>query len=115
MDWWINFFRDMDSLEIARSSAWYGEDIELRAGNEPAIFGKEAATAALGHVLQQLQALRHDLGTVVTSGNDVFLECQVNYVFKDGRDVTVPAAAYFRRTDGAIRILHIFQHIPGLA
>ena len=45
MDWWINFFRDMDSLEIARSSAWYGEDIELRAGNEPAIFGKEAATA----------------------------------------------------------------------
>lgn len=114
MSWWIDFYRDMDTRDIDLSSAWYGENIELRAGNSPAVHGKVAATASLRHVLEQLDDLRHELGTAVVSGNEVFLECQVTYGFKNGRHVTVPAAVYLQRVGESIQILHVYQHIPGL-
>src|SRR4051812_30548204 len=92
--WWVEFFRVMDTLDLDRVVAWYGDDIELRVGNEPAFLGKETASAALAYVFAQARSVGHELGTVMTSGDDVFIECRVRYDFKDAPEVTVPAAAY---------------------
>ena len=115
MSWWLDFFADLDSLDTARAAAWYADDIELRAGNGPTFHGKQAAAEALAQVCSQLKGLKHEVENVVTSGDEAFIECPVTYDFKDGRTVAVPAAVYIRRTDGVIRVLHVYQSIPGLA
>lgn len=112
MSWWEDFFDDLDSLDIERASAWYGDNIELRAGNSPIFRGKQAAGAALTQACANLQGLKHDIDYAVVSGEEVFIGCHVTFNYKDGRTVKVPAATYLRRAQNAIQTLHVYQHIP---
>ena len=112
MSWWEGFFNDLDSLDIDKASAWYGEDIELRAGNSPIFRGRAAASAALTQACANLRGLKHDIDYVVATHDEVFIGCHVTFDYKDGRTVTVPAATYMRRPDQLIQVLHVYQHVP---
>lgn len=114
MSWWVDFFDDLDSLDTARASAWYADDIELRAGNGPVLHGKTAATDALAQICTRLSGLKHEVENVVVSGDEAFIECPVTYHFKSGQTFTVPAAAYIRRAGGSIKVLHVYQHLPSI-
>lgn len=111
MSWWLDFYDDLDSLDIARAAAWYSDDIELQVAGQPVIHGREAAAAALDSIQQQLKRLVHEVGRVVAFGDEVFLECGVLYEFKDGRKLEGLAAVYMQREAGKLSVLHIFQHL----
>lgn len=108
MSWWVDFYKDADRRDIVQASSWFHDDMVLKFANRPPSVGKEAVIGALGHFLAMLDVLNHELGTVVGSGDEVFVESNVTYVYKDGSSLCVPAATYLKRTDGLVSAMHIY-------
>lgn len=54
MQWWIDYFNDVDTMDSERFGAWFSEDIQLQFNNAPMINGKAAVLGCL-HQFTQAQ------------------------------------------------------------
>jgi SnoaL-like domain len=108
MEWWQEYFSDVDSGDIPRMAAWFAPDINMCFGNWPQVHGREAATAALSAFLGRLQSVRHATGLSLPGEDTVFVEARVSYTIDEKLMVTVPSATFLRRGPAGITELRIY-------
>ena len=114
MQWWENYYADVDSKDIKRVEAWFTEDIVLQFGNTPEILGREQAIAALGGFTAGLSSLSHCCGRAIENGNEMFMDAAVTYTLPDGRTVCIPAATYKKRRGEKICELRVYADFSPL-
>lgn len=47
MQWWIDYFNDVDTMDPERFGAWFADDMQLQFNNAPLIEGKAAVLGFL--------------------------------------------------------------------
>ena len=97
-DWAADFFRDADSLALPKLVSWFADDVEIRFGNAPPIFGKAAAEEAFRTFWGSIAGMRHKRETLVSEGDTAAQFSQVTYVRHDGSEVTMPVASQLHRS-----------------
>ena len=108
MQWWQQYYVDVDSMDIDRIAAWFTDDIVMQFGNTPEIVGREQATAALVGFMSTFSTITHVLGNTVVGANEVFLSSAVTYNMLDGRIVSLPAATYKKRRGEKIAEMRVY-------
>jgi hypothetical protein len=114
MQWWEQYYADVDSKNIDRISPWFSDDVVLRFGNAPEIQGKKGAIAVLLGFMDTFSSIRHDLGRAVQGSDEVFLSATVTYKMLDGRTVSIPAATYKKRRGEKICEMSVFADFTAM-
>ena len=113
--WVADFFRDADTVDIAKLAAWFADDIELRFANNPAIQGKATAVDVMGQFYGSIAAMRHEAESLLLDGNTAAQQAIVTYTALDGREVPLPVSSFLHRNgDGRLDVLRIFIDIAPL-
>ena len=113
---WVNkFFRDADKLDLPLLMSWFGENIELRIANMPAVVGRAAVEKAFRDFWSNLSGMSHRPEELVLNGNNAAQMAVVTYTRKDGKKVSMPVASHLRKqSDGKFDRLWIYIDINPL-
>jgi ketosteroid isomerase-like protein len=108
---WVNdFFSDVDTVRIEKLAAWFADDIDLRFANNPAIHDKQTALHVLGEFFGTIAGMKHNVQTLVGTGDEVAQQAIVTYTRVDGRHVPLPVSSYLHR-DGAGKLDRLWIYI----
>jgi hypothetical protein len=103
MQWWDEYYRDVDGGQIERFSKWYAEDIVSRFGNMPVTRSKQELIASLTQFFQNFSGLSHVWNPIVCNGEMAVGEGVCTYALRDGRKISIPVVTVIeRRADGLI-------------
>jgi|GEM_PF-602540 ketosteroid isomerase-like protein len=115
MQWWEEYYRDVDSGQLERFSRWYADDIVSRFGNMPVTQGKAELLASLGHFFQNFEGLSHAWNPVVGNADVAMGEGVCTYHLKDGRRIAIPVVTVIeRREDGLIHRSSVYFDVAPL-
>jgi ketosteroid isomerase-like protein len=108
-DWIVNYYRAVDSVDLAAVMALHTDDTTVTFANNPTAVGKEQMAAALSGLFAVLRGMRHTfVRTWETDGGAVgVVDARVTYLLVNGAAVTVPTASLLTRRDGLISDLRI--------
>lgn len=108
MSWWMDYYSDVDSVDIERISSWFADDMRLQFANWEPLAGKENVRGFFANFLSRIESLSHEFGRVVENEEEVFCDCVVQYNLKNGGVVRVKAASYAQRRDGMLCELRVY-------
>jgi hypothetical protein len=106
--WFSNLYDSIDAMRLDEFAAGLTPDVEVVVGNHPAMSGRHAAKEGIGYFFSTIQGLRHHFVNVVESQGLTFLEVKVDYLRKDGRQVTIPAVTVLERRGELVKSLRIY-------
>ncbi|PJG45061.1 hypothetical protein CAF53_25925 (plasmid) [Sphingobium sp. LB126] len=101
-------FSAVDTMDFSRLRPFLTEDCVFRFANMPAAHGCDAFEAGANQFTSFLSSLRHDVGLVIASDNDVASKATVHYERKDGFKLSCPACSVWRLRDGKIWEYDVF-------
>lgn len=78
----------------------FAPDVWVRFGNAEPMVGRETNRAAFAQFFGAITAIRHRIEHSYFVGDTIALEFTVTYTRLDGREVTVPASAFWVLKDG---------------
>lgn len=102
MQWFYDYFNDVDTMQIDKMAAWLADDVIVRFGNEPLLHGKHAALAAIAALWQGFKGIHHAHGQVVSIGEYTSGEGAVTFTLHDNRTVTIPGMTILERRNGLV-------------
>ena len=103
MQWWEEYYREVDAGQIERFSRWYANDIISRFGNMPVTRSKQALLETLSQFFQNFAGLSHVWSPVMCNGDLAAGEGVCTYTLRDGRKISIPVVTVIeRREDGLI-------------
>jgi ketosteroid isomerase-like protein len=106
--WFSDWYAAIDAMSLDGFAAGLTPDAEVVVGNYPAMKGRRAAKEGIGYFFSTIQGLKHHFVNVVESGGLTVLEAQVEYLRKDGRQVTIPVATVLERSGDLVKSLRIY-------
>lgn len=98
--WVSGFFRDADKLDLPLLMSWFGDEIDLRIANMPAVRGHADVERAFADFWSQLNRMSHEALEIIVNGDNAVQLSIVTYTRKDGKVVTMPVASHLRRQAG---------------
>jgi ketosteroid isomerase-like protein len=112
----VDFFRAVDSMDVAAVTEAFTEDGTFRFGNNAPAAGRLHVEQAVGGFFSMIGGLTHDLiGTwsgTWDGGEVTSIETTVTYTRKDGsRTEPLPATTTLRMNGDRIQDLRIFMDI----
>lgn len=114
LKWREDFYHDADTTDIEKLSAWFTDDVQVRFGNQPALYGKSAAVEAFAGFFGSIAGMHHELGEAHVNGETLVSEALVTYTRHDGSSLTVPACSVLRRDGELISSLVIYIDLSQL-
>ncbi len=114
MQWWYDYFKDVDSKDVDKLTSWMREDVTFCFANGPAVKGKATIQNYLTEFFKCFDTISHAHGKLV--GNDEFAcgEATVIYKLHNGREIPAFAATVIERRDGLISRLHAYVDLSQL-
>jgi SnoaL-like domain len=106
--WFSEMYASIDAMRLDEFIAGLTPDVEVVVGNNPAMNGRHAVKEGIGHFFSTIQGLKHNFVNVVEGQGLTFLEAKVDYVRKDGRQVTVPVVTVLERKGDLVKSLRIY-------
>jgi ketosteroid isomerase-like protein len=106
--WVSDMYADIDAMRLDAFAAALAPDVKVVVGNNPAMNGRQAAKDGIGYFFSTIDGIKHHLVNVVESNGLTFLEANVEYRRKDGKQVTVPAVTVLERDGGLVKSLRIY-------
>ncbi len=113
---WVNdFYRDADTVDIKKLSAWFANDIDLRFANNPPIDNKDTAVSVMSEFYNSIAGMKHQRDNLFLDGAAACQQGTVTYTTHDGKDVPLPVSSYLRRNnEGLLDRLWIYIDIAPL-
>jgi len=102
LQWFHDYFADVDTMQIEKMATWFAEDMIVRFGNEPLMRGKQAALEAIGGLWTNFTSLSHAHGRVISDGTYFSGEGTVTFGLADGRKVSIPGITILERRGGLV-------------
>ena len=113
--WVSDFFRDADKLDLPLLMSWFGDSIELRIANMPAVVGRAEVEKTFREFWSNLSGMSHSCEELMLNGDNAAQMAVVTYTRKDGKKVSMPVASYIRKQpDGKFDRLWIYIDINPL-
>jgi ketosteroid isomerase-like protein len=106
--WFSDLYASIDAMQLDEFVAGLTPDVEVVVGNNPPMKGRPAVKDGIGHFFSTIQGLRHNNVNVVEGQGLTFLEAKVDYLRKDGRQVTVPVVTVLERQGELVKSLRIY-------
>ena len=107
-DWWQQFYKDADNLDLDGLMSHFTDDATARFGNSKELVGKAAIRNTFQEFWLTIRCMKHNFFNVIESGNYVALESRIDYTLPDGQDVNVPCATVLRNSNGKIGEIRIY-------
>jgi ketosteroid isomerase-like protein len=105
-------FAAIDARDVAASTAYVTDDIELRFGNNDPVIGRAAFEAMSKDFHASLKGIRHEIRSLwVVDDSVVITQMCVHYERLDGGQLSLPSANIFRLRDGRVADYRIFMDI----
>ena len=102
LQWFYDYFDDVDTMQIDKMAARLADDVVVRFGNDPIVRGKPAAVAAIAGLWENFKSLRHTHGQVVSNGDYASGEGAVTFTLHDDRTITIPGITILERRNGLV-------------
>lgn len=113
--WARGYFDALDAMDLERCAPYYTEDARMTFGNAPTVEGKPEVVEAIGHFLEMIDGISHELVEVWGDGDATTLvESRASYVRKDGNTVTLPSFTVLRKDGELVRDVRIFADVAPL-
>jgi hypothetical protein len=106
--WFSDLYANVDAMRLEEFAAGLAPDVEVVVGNNPPMKGRQAAKEGIGHFFSTIQGLKHNVINVVEGEGLTILESKVDYLRKDGREVTVPVVTVLERKGDLVKSLRIY-------
>jgi ketosteroid isomerase-like protein len=106
--WFSDLYANVDAMRLEEFAAGLAPDVEVVVGNNPPMKGRQAAKEGIGHFFSTIQGLKHNVVNVVEGNGLTFLEAKVDYLRKDGREITVPVVTVLERKGDLVKSLRIY-------
>ena len=109
--WFSDLYSSIDAMRLEEFAAGLAPDVEVVVGNNPPMRGREAVKEGIGHFWSSIGGLKHNFVNVAEANGLTFLEAKVDYLRKDGKQVTVPVVTVLERKGELVRSLRIYFDI----
>jgi hypothetical protein len=109
--WFSDLYANVDAMRLDAFVAGLSPDVEVVVGNNPAMKGREAVKQGIGHFWSTIAGLKHHFVNVVEGQGLTVLEAKVDYLRKDGREVTVPAVTVLERNGELVKSMRIYLDV----
>jgi hypothetical protein len=106
--WFSDLYANVDAMRLDAFVAGLTQDVEVVVGNNPAMNGRQAVKEGIGYFWSTIQGLKHNFVNVVEGQGLTFLEVKVDYLRKDGRQVTIPVVTVLERDGELVKSLRIY-------
>ena len=106
--WFSDLYANVDAMRLDAFVAGLTTDVEVVVGNNPAMNGRQAVQDGIGHFWSTIQGLKHNFINVVEGQGLTVLELKVDYLRKDGRQVTIPVVSVLERQGELVKSLRIY-------
>jgi SnoaL-like domain len=106
--WFSDWYASIDAMRLDEFAAGLTQDAEVVVGNNPAMKGRQAAKEGIAYFWSTIQGLKHHFVNVAESQGLTFLELKVDYLRKDGRQVTIPVVTVLERKGELVKSLRIY-------
>jgi hypothetical protein len=106
--WFSDLYANVDAMRLEEFAAGLAPDVEVVVGNNPPMKGRQAAKDGIGHFFSTIRGLKHHVINVVEGKGLTFLETKVDYLRKDGREVTIPVVTVLERQGDLVKSLRIY-------
>ncbi|OYU36432.1 nuclear transport factor 2 family protein [Novosphingobium sp. PASSN1] len=108
MQWWSDYFNDVDTMDPERFGAWFGDDIQLQFNNAPVIEGKAAVLAFLHEFTRNFSSLKHIHGQLVGDETSAAGEAMITFVRPDDARYEVRGVTMVARDQTGFRRMAIY-------
>lgn len=109
--WFSELYGHIDAMRLDDFIAGLTPDVEVVVGNNPAMRGRAQVKEGIGQLFGAIDGIRHNLVNVADAPDRTFLETNVDYLRKDGRQVTIPVVTVLERKGDLVKSLRIYFDI----
>lgn len=106
--WFSDLYANIDAMRLDDFVAGLAPDVEVVVGNNPAMRGRQAVKEGIGHFFSSIDGMKHNVINVADASGLTFLETKVDYLRKDGRQVTIPVVTVLERNGDLVKSLRIY-------
>jgi hypothetical protein len=99
MQWFHDYFNDVDTMQIEKMAARRAADVIIQFGNEPIMHCKRAALFAIANLWQGFKSIRHAHGQVVSHRHYTSGEGTATFTLQDDRTLSIPGMTILERSD----------------
>ncbi|OYU34315.1 MAG: hypothetical protein CFE35_15105 [Novosphingobium sp. PASSN1] len=114
MQWWSDYFDDVDTMQGDRYGRWFAEDIELQFNNAPAINGKASVLVFLREFTHNFSQLHHSHVVLTGNENHAAGEAVITFTAHDGAQYAVRGMTMVTRKQGLFRRMAIYADFSPL-
>ena len=108
MQWWTDYFNDVDTMAPERFGTWFADDIQLQFNNAPVIAGKAAVLAFLRDFTRHFSALKHSHGQLVGDETSAAGEATITFGRACGASHAVRGVTLVQRDQTGFRRMAIY-------
>ncbi len=114
MQWWSDYFDDVDTKNPEIFGRWFSEDIVLQFNSEPPIEGKTAVLGFLHEFTKNFKNLRHSHGDLICEEARGAGEAVITFTRLDGAEFAVRGVTMVMREQGLFRRMAIYADFSAL-
>ncbi|WP_088306490.1 nuclear transport factor 2 family protein [Novosphingobium sp. B 225] len=114
MQWWSDYFEDVDTMDADRFGMWFAEDITLHFNNHPPILGREAVLGFLKSFTLNFKKLRHRHGDLIGDTDRAAGEAIITFTRNDDQEFEVRGVTMVTRKEGLFSRMAIYADFSDL-
>ena len=108
MQWWADYFSDVDTMDPERFGAWFAADMQLQFNNAPVIEGKSAVLGFLHEFTKNFSSITHSHGQLVGDETSVAGEAIITFSRPDDARYVVRGITMVTRDQCGFRRMAIY-------
>ena len=108
MQWWTDYFNDVDTMDPELFGAWFADDIQLQFNNAPVIEGKADVLEFLRAFTRNFISLKHNHGQLVGDESSAAGEATITFVRPDDARYVVRGVTMVARDQTGFRRMAIY-------
>lgn len=111
LDWFVRYATSVSNADFTSFRALLHERCEYQVNNLLPFYGRETTGMAVEQFRGSVEEMRHEFLNVFGTDNRFGAELLHHYVRKDGKPITVPAAAFIDRDEETGLLLSTRVHV----
>jgi ketosteroid isomerase-like protein len=96
------FFAGVDAMDMNAMAGLLANDAVMVFGNSEPMISRDAIVAGNRAFLETITGIRHRVLDDWTVGATTIAQTEVTYARPDGKEVTIPAATFWRTNDAGL-------------
>lgn len=110
-EWYVAYLTMLDSGNHDGYAAFLDPDCILQANNDLPLYGIDAIKTALAAYWRAFAKIEHEVLNIYGTDDQFAVELLCHYTRKDGKRITIPAAAFMDRgEDGQAVMINLYAN-----